>query len=47
MPWRRAAWQSAHISTVNMPSILLKGPLVEPQNEQRAAIAASLEQMFP
>jgi hypothetical protein len=47
MPWPRAAWQSAHISTVNMPSTVLNGPLVAPQNEQRAAIAASLEQMFP
>ena len=38
MPWPRVAWQSAHISTVNKPSIWLNGPVVEPQNEQRAAI---------
>jgi hypothetical protein len=37
-PWPRAAWQSAHISTVNSPSTLKKGPPVEPQKEQRSAI---------
>ena len=30
----RAAWQSAHISTVNSPSSLEKGPALEPQKEQ-------------
>jgi hypothetical protein len=38
VPWPRAAWQSAHISTVKSPSTLLKGPAVEPQKEQRSAI---------
>jgi hypothetical protein len=33
-PWPRAAWQSAHISTVNRPSTLAKGPVVAPQNKQ-------------
>jgi hypothetical protein len=35
----RAAWQSAHISTVKRPSTVLKGPAVEPQKEQRSAIS--------
>jgi hypothetical protein len=38
----------AHISTVNRPSTLLNGPLLEPQNEQRAAMAGPLlERLFP
>jgi hypothetical protein len=38
LPWPRAAWQSPHISTVNRPPTLLKGPAAEPQKEQRSAI---------
>ena len=38
VPWPRAAWQSAHIRTVNRPSSLLKRPVVDPQKEQRSAI---------
>jgi hypothetical protein len=34
-----SAWQSAHMSTVDKPSTLLSGPAVEPQNEQRSAMA--------
>jgi hypothetical protein len=47
LPWPRAAWQSAHISTVNRPSTLLNGPLKAPQNEQWSAIPSSLEHLFP
>jgi hypothetical protein len=35
----------AHISTVNRPSTLLKGPAVEPQKEQRLAIASPFSNM--
>jgi hypothetical protein len=41
VPWPEATWQSAHISTVNSPSTLLNGPLVEPQNEQRSPSCSS------
>jgi hypothetical protein len=32
---RRAAWQPAHISTVNRPSTSRNGPVEAPQKEQR------------
>ena len=35
LPWP----QSAHISTVNRPPTLWNGPVVDPQKEQRSAIA--------
>jgi hypothetical protein len=38
LPWPRATWQSAHISTVNRLPTLLNGPAVDPQKEQQSAI---------
>jgi hypothetical protein len=41
VPWPRAAWQSAHMSTVNRPSTLLKGPSVELQRSSASPRALS------
>jgi hypothetical protein len=39
----RAAWQSAHISTVNRPSTLLKGPLVDPRMSTEPPLSSRTE----